>query len=86
MAKQKEQQQIERQVRIEIDDAVADGIYANLALIASNDSEFIFDFARFLPGTSREDSLQAAAAPVGTLPYGLAIACGGGWLVHLLLA
>ena len=42
--------------------------------------------ARLLPGTSREDSLQAAAAPVGTLPYGLAIACGGGWLVHLLLA
>ncbi|MFC1528902.1 DUF3467 domain-containing protein [Candidatus Latescibacterota bacterium] len=53
MAKQQEQKQSERQVRIEIDDAVADGIYANLAFIASNNSEFILDFARFLPGNSR---------------------------------
>ena len=42
-----------RQIKIEIDDAVADGIYANLAMISSNNSEFIFDFARFLPGNSR---------------------------------
>lgn len=42
-----------RQVRVEIDDSVADGVYANLAFITSNNSEFIFDFARFLPGNSR---------------------------------
>ena len=42
-----------RQVRIEIDDDVADGIYANIALITSNNAEFIVDFARFLPGNSR---------------------------------
>ena len=53
MAKQQDQKNSGRQVRIEIDDAVADGIYANLAFIASNNSEFIFDFARFLPGNSR---------------------------------
>ena len=41
------------QVRIEIDDAVADGMYANLAFISSNNSEFILDFARFLPGNTR---------------------------------
>jgi len=43
----------ERQVKIEIDNSVADGIYANLAFIASNNSEFIFDFARYLPGNTR---------------------------------
>ena len=53
MAKQQEQKHSERQVRIEIDDTVADGIYANLVFIASNNSEFIFDFARFLPGNTR---------------------------------
>ena len=42
-----------RQVRIEIDDAVADGIYANISLISTNNAEFILDFARFLPGNSR---------------------------------
>ena len=43
----------ERQIRIEIDDTVADGIYANLAFISSNNSEFVLDFARFLPGNTR---------------------------------
>jgi hypothetical protein len=42
-----------RQVRIEIDDAVADGAYANIAFISSNNAEFILDFARFLPGNTR---------------------------------
>ena len=49
----KQNKPAEQQVRIEIDDTVADGIYANLAFIASNNSEFILDFARFLPGNTR---------------------------------
>jgi len=49
----KNEQQPARQVRIEIDNAVADGTYANIAFIASNNSEFILDFARFLPGNTR---------------------------------
>ncbi len=53
MPKTQENKPPERQVRIEIDDKVADGVYANLAFIASNNSEFIFDFARFLPGNTR---------------------------------
>ena len=53
MSKQPEAQRQPRQVRIEIDDAVADGTYANLAFISSNNSEFILDFARFLPGNTR---------------------------------
>jgi hypothetical protein len=51
MAKQSENQK--RQIRIEIGDDVADGTYANLAFISSNNSEFILDFARFLPGNTR---------------------------------
>ena len=43
----------EHQIRIEIQDAVADGVYANLSFITTNNSEFILDFARFLPGNSR---------------------------------
>jgi hypothetical protein len=43
----------EHQVRIEIQDAVADGVYANLSFITTNNSEVILDFARFLPGNSR---------------------------------
>lgn len=43
----------ENQIRIEINDATADGIYANLAFISTNDSEFVLDFARFLPGNTR---------------------------------
>ena len=53
MSKQSEEQRQPRQIRIEIDDAVADGTYANLAFISSNNSEFILDFARFLPGNTR---------------------------------
>ena len=53
MADPSKQKKTERQVRIEIEDKIADGTYANLAFIATNNSEFIFDFARFLPGNSR---------------------------------
>ena len=42
-----------QQIRIEIDNAVADGIYANLSFISANSAEFILDFARFLPGNTR---------------------------------
>ncbi len=53
MSKPSVEQREPRQIRIEIDDAIADGTYANLAFISSNNSEFILDFARFLPGNTR---------------------------------
>ena len=53
MNKPQDRKVSEHQVRIEIDDSVADGTYANLAFIATNNSEFIFDFARYLPGNTR---------------------------------
>jgi hypothetical protein len=65
MQKPNEPQHQEQQIRIEINDAVADGIYANLAFIGSNASEFVLDFARFLPGNSRGKVLaRVVLAPI----------------------
>jgi hypothetical protein len=43
----------EHQINIEIDDSVADGNYANISFIAANNSEFVLDFGRYLPGRSK---------------------------------
>lgn len=48
-----EKNQNERQINIEIDDTVADGNYSNISFIATNNSEFVFDFGRYLPGRSK---------------------------------
>jgi hypothetical protein len=37
-------------INIELPDAVADGIYANLFLVSHSGSEFVLDCARILPG------------------------------------
>ncbi|MDD5686257.1 MAG: DUF3467 domain-containing protein [Elusimicrobia bacterium] len=37
------------QIQIEIDDATAQGLYSNLALITHNDMEFVFDFTYVQP-------------------------------------
>ncbi len=47
------QPQKEQQIRVEIGDDIADGLYANIAFIAHNNAEFVLDFARFLPGNTR---------------------------------
>lgn len=39
-----------QQINVELPQDVAEGNYANLALIAHSPSEFILDFARMLPG------------------------------------
>ena len=38
------------QINIEIDDATADGIYSNLAIINHSVSEFVVDFVSIMPG------------------------------------
>jgi hypothetical protein len=40
-------------VQVEIDPKEAEGIYSNLVLLSHSASEFIFDFARVLPGTKK---------------------------------
>lgn len=38
-----------KQLQINVDPSVANGVYSNLALIAHGPTEFIFDFAAMLP-------------------------------------
>lgn len=39
-----------KEIQVELSDTVAEGVYSNLVIVSHSDSEFIFDFARFLPG------------------------------------
>ena len=45
-----ENRENEGQLQIELKEDVAQGIYANLAIITHSSSEFILDFIRVLPG------------------------------------
>lgn len=40
----------QNQINIELNEEVAEGTYANLAIITHSHSEFVADFARMLPG------------------------------------
>lgn len=42
----------EIQLRVRIDDAVAEGVYVNFGSIVHNRSEFIIDLGRIVPGKS----------------------------------
>ncbi|SDW34181.1 DUF3467 domain-containing protein [Aequorivita viscosa] len=50
MADQKKQQPKQGQINIELDEAVAQGIYSNLAIINHSVSEFVVDFVTIMPG------------------------------------
>ncbi len=50
MSEQKKQQQ---QINIELTEEVAEGIYANLAVINHSASEFIVDFINIMPGVPK---------------------------------
>lgn len=39
-----------KELQVELGEQIADGVYANLVIVSHSDSEFIFDFARMLPG------------------------------------
>ncbi len=41
------------QVKIELSQEVAQGIYSNLAIISHSPSEFVIDFARIMPGVPK---------------------------------
>jgi uncharacterized protein DUF3467 len=43
----------ENQLNIELDEAMADGTYANLAIINHSVSEFVVDFINVMPGTPK---------------------------------
>jgi uncharacterized protein YpuA (DUF1002 family) len=50
MAKEKEQEQVQNQINIELSEEMAEGVYSNLAMIAHSNSEFVIDFIRLMPG------------------------------------
>ena len=43
----------QNQLNIELDESVADGTYANLAIINHSISEFVVDFVNVMPGTPK---------------------------------
>ncbi len=48
-----EQKPPQQQLKIELREPEAEGVYANIALITHSPSEFIIDFARLLPGLQK---------------------------------
>jgi hypothetical protein len=54
MADQKDIKQPKQgQINIELDEAVAQGIYSNLAIINHSQSEFVVDFVTIMPGVPK---------------------------------
>lgn len=44
---------LEQQINVELSEEMAEGVYANLAMIAHSNSEFILDFIRLMPGVPK---------------------------------
>ncbi len=44
---------LKNQINIELSEEIAEGVYANLAMIAHSNSEFVIDFIRLMPGVPK---------------------------------
>ena len=53
MAEEKKAKKTQNQINIELPEELADGIYANLAIISHSHSEFVLDFIRMLPNVPK---------------------------------
>lgn len=53
MSKEKEEKKPTNQINIELTEEIAEGVYANLAMIAHSSSEFVVDFIRLMPGVPK---------------------------------
>lgn len=53
MADNKENKKKNAQINIELDEAIAQGTYSNLAIINHSVSEFVVDFVNIMPGTPK---------------------------------
>lgn len=47
------EQQVPNQLNIEISEEIAEGVYANLAIITHSHAEFVVDFVNVMPGTPK---------------------------------
>jgi hypothetical protein len=45
--------QQQNNLKIELSEETAQGVYSNLAIIAHSSSEFVLDFVRLMPGTTK---------------------------------
>ena len=50
---QKDKKVNQNQINIELSEEVAEGVYANLAMIAHSTSEFVIDFIRLMAGVPK---------------------------------
>ena len=53
MADEKDKKRPGNQINIELSEETAEGTYANLAMIAHSNSEFVIDFIRLMPGVPK---------------------------------
>ena len=53
MAEKDKKPNEQNQINIELSEEVAEGVYANLAMIAHSNSEFVIDFIRLMPGVPK---------------------------------
>ncbi len=53
MSDEKKQSKNPNQLNVELSEETAEGIYANLAMIAHSSSEFVVDFIRLMPGVQK---------------------------------
>ena len=53
MSKETEEGNQGNQINIELSEAVAEGVYANLVMIAHSNREFVVDFIRLMPGVPK---------------------------------
>lgn len=53
MEEKKGNKKQQNQINIELPDDVAEGVYANLAMVAHSNSEFVIDFIRLMPGVPK---------------------------------
>jgi hypothetical protein len=51
--KKNKQAEVQNQINIELTEEIAEGVYANLAMIAHSNSEFVIDFIRLMPGVPK---------------------------------
>lgn len=53
MENQKKEENQGNKINIELSEEIAEGVYANLAMIAHSSSEFVVDFIRLMPGVPK---------------------------------
>jgi hypothetical protein len=59
-------QQPQSQINIEITEEVAEGTYANLAIITHSHAEFVIDFVNVMPGTPKSKVKSRIILPPST--------------------